>query len=122
VAQRASGAPAAALPALRVLSRTHASGSTYLDSFFLGEVALEAGRPEEAADAMRRFQRMSLSTSVLAWAYPRSLLLLARAEEAAGRRPEAREAADRLARTWRDADPDFPPLAELTALRARLGP
>ncbi len=122
VAQRVGGSATAALPALRVLSRTHASGSTYLDSFFLGEAALESGRPAEAAEALRRFQGMSLPSSVLAWAYPRSLLLLARAEEAAGRLPEARWAAERLARTWRDADPDFPPLAELFALRARLGP
>jgi tetratricopeptide (TPR) repeat protein len=122
VAQRVEGSAAAALPALRVLSRTHASGSTYLDSFFLGEAALEAGRPDEAAEALRRFQRMSLPSSVLAWAYPRSLLLLARAEEAAGRLPEARAAAERVARTWRDADPDFPPLVELAALRSRLGP
>jgi tetratricopeptide (TPR) repeat protein len=122
VAQRVGGSAAAALPALRVLSRTHASGSTYLDSFFLGEAALEEGRPDEAVEALRRFQRMSLPSSVLAWAYPRSLLLLARAEEAAGRLPEARDAAERLARTWRDADPDFPPLVELAALRARLGP
>jgi tetratricopeptide (TPR) repeat protein len=120
VALRRDARPDEALPALRDLARTHVSGSTFLDSFFLGEAALAAGRPDEAVSALRRFQRMNLPTYTLAWAYPRSLLLLARAEEAAGRLPEAREAANLLARTWRDADPDFPPLAELAEVQARL--
>ena len=64
---------------------------------------------------------MNLPLYALTWAYPRGLLLLARAEEASGRLPEAREAADLLAGFWRDADPDFPPLRELTEVRARLG-
>jgi predicted Zn-dependent protease len=121
VAAWRAGRPDEALPALRDLSATHASGPSVLDSLFLGEVALEAGRVDEAADALRRFQRMSPSLFWSSWAYPRSLLLLARAEAARGRTGEAREIADRLARLWADADPDFPPLLELRALRERLG-
>jgi tetratricopeptide (TPR) repeat protein len=115
------GAPSDALPGLRSLSATHVSGPSFLDSLFLGEALLEAGHPEEAAAALRRFQAMSVSLPWLSWAHPRSLLLLARAEEGRGRLPEAREAADRLATLWAGADPDYPPLAELRALRARLG-
>jgi tetratricopeptide (TPR) repeat protein/tRNA A-37 threonylcarbamoyl transferase component Bud32 len=121
VAAWRAGRPEEALPTLRELSASHASGPSFLDSLFLGEVALEAGRADEAADALRRFQRMSPSLFWSSWAYPRSLLLLARAEEARGRVGEARELADRLARLWADADPDFPPLLELRALRERLG-
>jgi tetratricopeptide (TPR) repeat protein len=109
-----------ALPALRTLATTHASDSSFLDSFFLGEAALAAGRPEEAVQALARFQRMNVPVHVLAWAYPRSLLLLARAEEARGRLPEARAALERLGRAWSDADPGSPPLAELAELRERL--
>ncbi len=110
-----------ALPALRELSATHASGPSFLDSLLLAEAALEAGRTDEAADALRRFQRMSPSLFWASWAYPRSLLLLARAEADRGRTGEAREIADRLERLWADADADFPPLLELRALRDRLG-
>jgi hypothetical protein len=57
----------------------------------------------------------------MGWSYPRSLLLLARAEAALGHRDQARRAAAELASIWRRADPDYPPLAELRALEARLG-
>ena len=121
VSLRRAGKPEAALPALQELAATHVSGSTFLDSMFLGEAALAAGRPQEAAVALRRFGRMNLPLYALAWAYPRGLLLLARAEEASGRLPEAREAAATLAGFWRDADPAFPPLRELAEVQARLG-
>jgi len=121
VSLRRDGKPEAALPALQELARTHVSGSTFLDSLFLGEAALAAGRPQEAAKALRRFGQMNLPIYALAWAYPRGLLLLARAEEASGRLPEAREAAASLAGFWRDADPDFPPLREFAEVQSRLG-
>jgi predicted Zn-dependent protease len=121
VSLRVEGNPEAALPVLRELAATHVSGSTFLDSLFLGEAALASGRPEEAATALRRFGRMNLPLYALAWAYPRGLLLLARAEEASGRLPEARAAAASLAGFWRDAEPGFPPLRELGELQARLG-
>jgi serine/threonine protein kinase/tetratricopeptide (TPR) repeat protein len=109
------------LPALRELASTHASGSGFFDSLLLGEAALEAGHPDEAVEALHRYQRMNVPIFWLGLGYPRSLLLLARAEAARGRTAQAREAADRLARIWADADPDYPPLLELQALRERLG-
>jgi tetratricopeptide (TPR) repeat protein len=120
VAAWRGGRPADALPALRALASGHASGSSFLDGFFLGEAALEAGQFEEAAAALRRHERRNVSICWLAFGHPRSLLLLARALEGQHRLDEARSVAERLGRLWRDAEPDYPGLLELRALEARL--
>jgi tetratricopeptide (TPR) repeat protein len=121
VAAWREGRLAEALPELRRLAATHASSGARLDAYLLGEASLEAGRAEEAAAALRRFQRLWVPLRWMGWSYPRSLLLLARAEAALGHRDQARRAAAELASIWRRADPDYPPLAELRALEARLG-
>jgi hypothetical protein len=107
------------LGALRTLAAGHASGSAFLEGYLLGAASLEAGRPGDAARALRGFQRMNVPLAWM-WAHARSLLLLARAEEALGRRGEARAVADRLARYWADAEPEDPLTMELRDLRERL--
>ncbi|MFT3913533.1 MAG: protein kinase [Anaeromyxobacteraceae bacterium] len=111
---------ARALEELHRLAATHASGEL-LDGFFFGEAALEAGRPEEARAALERFLRLPVKTGWSAWAKPRARLRLAQALERLGRLDEARAVAERVAVTWRRADADYPPAAELRALRDRLG-
>lgn len=90
--------------------------------FLYAELAREAGRFEEAADGYRRFQALYLPRTVArSWAYPRSLVGLAEAEAAAGRRDAARRTLDRLQAAFKAAEPDNPLLERVRALRARLG-
>ena len=120
VADWRAGRLDAALPELRRLASSHVSG-TSLDVLFHGEAALEAGRAEEAAKALRRFRGLLLPARWEAWARPWSELRLAEAELALGNTAKAREVADRLAVTWKEADPDYGPARRLRALRERLG-
>jgi len=119
VAEFRSGRHAEGLEALRKVSSSHVSGSALVDAYLLGAAELDAGDAQAGAEALRRSARMSMPIGFL-WARARGLLLLAQAEEALGRRDEARAAADRLSRYWADADPGDPDVVELRALRARL--
>ncbi len=109
-----------ALPELRRLAETHASG-TYLDLLFFGEASLEAGDAASAQQALRRFLGLVIASRLEGWARGWAELKLAEAELALGNMARARELADRLAATWKAADPDYGPARELAALRARLG-
>jgi tetratricopeptide (TPR) repeat protein len=89
--------------------------------FLYADLAARAGRLEAAADAHRRFQALYLPrTMYRSWAYPRSLLGLARAEAGLGHAAAARQTLDRLLAAFVRAEPDHPLLAEARALRARL--
>ena len=92
-------------------------------AWLAAECAAEAGATEEALADLRRFQRAYRPLGPWrTWAYPRSLLLEARLLDQLGRRTEARDALSRLEALWARADPDLPLVAEMKALRRRLGP
>jgi tetratricopeptide (TPR) repeat protein len=89
--------------------------------FLLGERLVDAGRDAEAIDVLHRAQALYVPVSMWrSWAYPRSLLLLARACQRTGRVDEARQSLDRLLSDWKDAEPDASLLAEARRLRAQL--
>jgi len=92
-------------------------------TFALGETCQAAGDDRCALEALRAFRWMGDPAWQLesrAWAYPRSLLLVARSQERLGDRQAARATVDHLLGMWKHAEPDFAPLAEARALRARL--
>ncbi len=89
-------------------------------AFLLAEVTADGGEPSEVVSAVARFHRIWPGGLWHGWAWSRSLLLAARAEEQLGRDVEARAAADRLLSVLRHADPGLPLLAEARALRNRL--
>jgi tetratricopeptide (TPR) repeat protein len=105
-----------AVAALRALEAKGSAGA----SFVLGELLAEARLDREAVAALRAFQGRYTDTWVRCWAYPRSLLLVARSLERLGEADGARTEVDRLLAIWKRADPDQPGLAEARALRARL--
>ena len=89
--------------------------------FLLGERLVDAGHDAEAIDVLRRAQALYVPVAMWrSWAYPRSLLLVARASQRAGRVDEARQSVERLLSDWKDAEPDAPLLKEAVELRARL--
>ncbi len=94
---------------------------------FRGEILSELGRDRAAVDAFRRYRRLRLAGENGAdwllnpWAYPRSLYLEAAALMRLGERDEARQVLDRLFHLWQRADPDLPLLAEMRALRRKIG-
>jgi serine/threonine protein kinase len=127
VTWRRDGA-AAALPELRWAAAGQGLAVNIIlpheaPAWMAAECALEAGPPEQALADLRRFQRTYRPLGPWRiWAYPRSLLLEARLLDQLGRRAEASAALARLERLWARADPDLPLLAEVRALRRRLGP
>jgi tetratricopeptide (TPR) repeat protein len=85
--------------------------------YFHGALLVEAGRDAEAIEALRRFQALYLPLAMWrSWAYPRSLLLVARSSERLGRRDEARAAIERLLADWARAEAGAPGLAEAREL------
>jgi tetratricopeptide (TPR) repeat protein len=89
-------------------------------AYLLAELNDAAGRPDEVTAAVERFHRMWPRTIWRGWAWSRSLLLAARAEERLGRREEALATVERLLAVLRRADPGLPLLADARALRERL--
>ena len=86
------GRAEAALDALRELDRVDPVPIPFglvAPSFHAGEVALELGRDADAFAFFRRFQALRIDGLWRGWAYPRSLVLSARAAERLGRREEA---------------------------------
>jgi tetratricopeptide (TPR) repeat protein len=75
------------------------------------------GEVVEAADALRNLP----SGLWRSWAYPRSLLAEARAQDRLGDRARARATVERLLVLWREADPEQPLLQQARALRRKLG-
>jgi tetratricopeptide (TPR) repeat protein len=77
----------------------------------LGELLLEADRPQEAADAFTRSLKLAPLRS-------QSLLGLARAQAAEGKSADASATFAQLIRIWHAADADLPGLAEARTYRA----
>ena len=67
----------------------------------------DGGEPSEVVAAVERFHRMWPRGLWRGWAWSRSLLLQARAQERLGQLDEARAGADRLLGVLRRADPDL---------------
>ena len=88
--------------------------------YLLGEVEGARGHHAEALAAMERFQGTFGSGYWKTWAWPRSLLVEARALEALGRRADAREKVRVLLEAWRRGDRDTPIYREAKALAERL--
>jgi tetratricopeptide (TPR) repeat protein len=89
--------------------------------FLYADLAAAAGRDAEAVAAVRTFHRLYMPRLMWrSWAYPRSLVLLARSSERLGRIADACAALDRLAVSWERADPEQPLVSESRALRSRL--
>jgi len=92
--------------------------------FYRGWAASEAGQDAEAAEALARFEAplyWGADGYEAPWLLARARFLRARSLERLGRAAEARQEVDLQLDRWRNADPDLPLLAELRALRARLG-
>ena len=114
-----AGRAGRALDPLREAARQPGRGEAATTFWLLAHAALDAGHPAEAVEAVERL-RTAPAGMWRSWGWPRALYLQALALESMGERVRAREAADRLLATWRNADPDLPYLAEAKALQARL--
>jgi predicted Zn-dependent protease len=116
------GDPGRAAALLRAADERDPYGQDYgmLPSFLLAEASAATGDWEGAAAATRRYLSFWPRGLYRSWAYPRSVFLLALAQERVGRRAEARSAIDVLLHLWKNADPGIPLLAEARALRGRL--
>ncbi len=96
-------------------------------SLGLGEIAFDRGRYAEAVKWLERYRTAGIPWTIAgmgnyqrSWAYPRSLYLLALAQERLGHRDEALANAEHLLVLWQNADADLPLLAKAKALRSRL--
>lgn len=90
-------------------------------TWYLADLAAEAGRHDDAARALERLERQYLARVLWrTWAHPRALLLLARARAARDDRDGARAALDRLLHEWRAAEPDAPLVAAARGLSGRV--
>jgi tetratricopeptide (TPR) repeat protein len=92
-----------------------AIGATWIAA----NVAIDAGREDEAIAALRNLRGMPGGIA-RSWMYPRSFYLEAVALDRLGQRARARESIGHLLGLLRGADPDLPLLAEAKALRRRL--
>ncbi|MFT3915454.1 MAG: protein kinase [Anaeromyxobacteraceae bacterium] len=95
----------------------------YVSRVTLGELLAASGR---AADAIAYLEKARLTPpgqeeGNYISLYPRILLRLAVAHEAAGDRTLARERLSELLALWKKADPDLPGVVEARALERRLG-
>ena len=90
--------------------------------FLYGDALAAAGRDAEAVQALQKAQALYLPLAIWrSWAYPRSLLILARSQERLGQTTAARATVDRLLEIWSHAEPGTAALIEARAVRARLG-
>jgi predicted Zn-dependent protease len=89
--------------------------------FLYGALLTEVGRDAEAIDVLKRAQALYLPLAMWrSWAYPRSQLWLARANERLGRRLEARQELGRLLATWARAEEGTSELAAAHELARRV--
>ncbi|HZW87683.1 MAG TPA: tetratricopeptide repeat protein, partial [Myxococcaceae bacterium] len=116
------GQPDAGLESLRRISSQAPIFAWRISPLFLlGERLVDAGHGAEAIDVLRHAQALYVPVAMWrSWAYPRSLLLLARACQRTGRVDEARQSLERLLSDWKDAEPDAALLKEALELRAKL--
>ena len=118
------GDRAAALTALRKLAMENPWSTdvpVLPPSFLLGELAVEMGEDQAAVEALQRFQSLLVHNTYWGWAYPRSVVLLATAQERLGRREEARATLAPLLAQWKDADRGKPLVVDMRALCRRIG-
>jgi tetratricopeptide (TPR) repeat protein len=117
-----SGDLAGAIERLQRVAAKAPAGSTPeipASLFLLGEALSEAGRDAEAADTLRRYQRIPVLYPT--WIRPLSSFFLARSLERLGDRDAARRALSPLLTLWATASETQPHLAEARALGKRLG-
>jgi tetratricopeptide (TPR) repeat protein/predicted Ser/Thr protein kinase len=88
--------------------------------YILGELEVARGHDAESLEALERFRGTFGGGYWKTWAWPRSLLTEARALDALGRRPEARDKVRALLETWKRGDADDPILREAKALAEKL--
>jgi tetratricopeptide (TPR) repeat protein len=89
--------------------------------FLYGMLLEEAGQDAAAIETLRRAQALYLPLAMWrSWAYPSSLLLIAKASDRLGRRDDTRRSVDRLLSDWAGAEPDAPLLAEARGIQSRL--
>lgn len=94
-----------------------------LESYYLGILASELGRDEEALGALREFERGNtpyFNNVIRAWQKARVRFHLARSLDRLGRRDEARAVLARQLDRWKDADTDLPLLADMKSLCAKI--
>jgi eukaryotic-like serine/threonine-protein kinase len=91
-----------------------------IPAYLLAELSAHEGDAAATVAQVRRYQAYWPRGVWRAWAWPRSLLLLAQAEERLGDLDAAKAALDRFDALWRDADGGLPPMAESRKLRQRL--
>jgi hypothetical protein len=112
----------AALDGLRAAcARTPVLAWRVAPLYLLGELCHRAGRHEEAAEALARFQGFYVWRQMWrSWAWPRAQLLLARSHLELGEPERALGSLYRLQRAWEGAEPGAALLEEARALRAEL--
>jgi tetratricopeptide (TPR) repeat protein len=117
-----SGDPDGALAELRRISSATPVFTWRIAPLFLyGELLARAGRDAEAVEVLQRAQALYLPLAMWrSWAYPRSLFLVARSDDRMGRRPEARQAIDRLLTQWAHAEVGAPDVAAAHELKMRM--
>jgi len=116
------GRPVEAMAALGVLeARDPLPLEGIPPSAILAMVADAAGEPREAARAARSYLSLWPKGAVRIWAYPRVLLVLARAQARLGEAEGAHAALRQLLDLLRSADPALPVLREARAEARRLG-
>ncbi len=116
------GDRAAATAALALLERSDPwPDEAIAPAYLLAELTAAGGDPSDVAAAVGRFHRIWPGGLWRGWAWSRSLLLAARAEEQLGQPEKARATVDRLLLVLQRADPGLALLAEARALRQRLG-
>jgi eukaryotic-like serine/threonine-protein kinase len=112
------GNPSEAIAALMALeSRDPLPISGLPPAYLVAEVAASTGDQVQTLAAIARFRRLPPRGLVHFWAYPRSLLLSARAHLAVGQAAAARSDRDLLLALLRRGDRDLPLLREARALR-----
>jgi hypothetical protein len=89
-------------------------------AYVLGETCFLEGDHACVVETLSSYTPFHWMLPTTSWSWPRSLYMLAVAEERLGRTGDARGHAKRLVDLWKDADPDLPLLAEARALRAKL--
>jgi eukaryotic-like serine/threonine-protein kinase len=116
------GRHADALALLGQAERLDRAPATIAPAYLIAEIAADAGRDGEAAEAIERFHAIYEPLTIWrSWAYPRSLVLLARCQHRLHHVAEARATLARFFRMWRRTDPDAPLLAEAKTLEGRMG-